>query len=148
MACGVLIAQDEIADSQQIGDQSDSLDSVNEGFSGATSSEIDYDALVKELYGEEKSADTTAVVLADPAIKRSRERSRVIGPAPGLLKNSILHGGHLAINGSSPFAVADPLYSWYSFIDASITFKIPYEVYVESIPLYLLFEISSFSFET
>ncbi len=147
MACSVLVAQDEIRDNQVRAGDNDTLNTVEEGFSGATNSEIDYDALVKELYGEEKQPDTTASIVADPIPAKRRERTRTVGPAPGLMKNSVLHGSHISINGSSPFAVADPLYSWYSYIDASVTFKIPYEIYVESIPLYLLFEISTFSFE-
>ena len=63
------------------------------------------------------------------------------------MKNSYFNGTHIAINGSSPFSVSGPLESWYSYIDAGVTLKLPYELYVENIPLFTLFEISTFSFE-
>lgn len=140
------IAQDQTEPDGELGLENDSLETLKEGFSGATNSEIDYDALVKELYG--KSEKSPEANIEEPTkLEEPRVVSRVLGPAPGLLKNSVFHGAHVALNGASPFAVADQLFSWYSFIDAGITFKFPYELYVESIPLYLLFEISSFSFE-
>ncbi|MEA3288011.1 MAG: hypothetical protein U9Q77_11650 [Candidatus Marinimicrobia bacterium] len=136
--------QPVLAQSESTADQVDSLDTIEEGFSGSTNSDIDYEALVKELYGEDPKQATAPEpeVVTEPI----RSRKKDMGPAPGLLKNSFLHGAHLAVNAASPFAVSDPLFSWYSFIDGSVTFKLPYEVYVESIPLYILFEVSSFSF--
>jgi len=139
------IAQDQEELGQNEAEESDSLETIKEGFSGATNSDIDYDALVKELYGKEEQKLKTKVEAAPK--EEQQVGRRVMGPAPGLLKNSFMHGGHIAINAASPFAVAEQLYSWYSFIDASLTFKLPFELYVESIPLYLLFEISSFKFE-
>ena len=124
--------------------EADSVSTIDEGFSGTTDSDIDYEALVRELYGEKESQPIAEDVEAQPEARRKRQE--YLGPAPGMFKNSFLNGSHFAINAASPFLVADPLISWYSFVDGSVTFKLPYEVYVESIPLYILFEISSFNF--
>ncbi len=126
------------------GEPADTSLTVEEGFSGSTSSDIDYEALVKELYGQEEQVKTPEKVSA-PQEKETRDV--VVGPAPGMFKNSFLNGSHLAFNASSPFAVSEQLSSWYSYIDASVTIKLPFEVDVESIPLYILLEVSSFSFE-
>ncbi|NQV42769.1 MAG: hypothetical protein HQ506_10475 [Candidatus Marinimicrobia bacterium] len=110
------------------------------------SSDADYDALIKELYGSEEDRDTTAVAeIADT--KKEKKRAIVNGPAPGIFKNSRLNGSYLSFNMSSPYTTSSQLESWYSYIDAGMAVKLPYEVYVESIPLYFLFEISTFSFE-
>lgn len=110
------------------------------------SSDADYDALIKELYGSEEDRDTTAVAeIADT--KKEKKRTIVNGPPPGMFKNSRLNGSYLSLNMSSPYTTSSQLESWYSYIDAGIAVKLPYEVYVESIPLYFLFEVSTFSFE-
>jgi len=125
--------------------QVDSLHNIEAGFSGNSSSDIDYEALVRELYGNPDSSLQTA--RTTPAEIPKSKAKIIRGPAPGLLNKGILHGSHLAINAASPFAVATPLKTWYSFIDASLTMKLPIELDVETIPLFLLFEISSFNFE-
>ena len=110
------------------------------------SSDADYDALIKELYGSE--ADRDAVAEEKPAeTKKDEKRGATRGPAPGMFKNSRLNGSYLSFNMSTPYAVSGQLESWYSYIDAGMAVKLPYEVYVESIPLYFLFEVSTFSFE-
>lgn len=110
------------------------------------SSDADYEALIKELYGSE--ADRDAVTEEKPAkIKKDEKRTAVKGPALGMFKNSRLNGSYLSFNMASPFAVAGALESWYSYIDAGMAVKLPYVVYVESIPLFFLFEVSTFSFE-
>jgi len=129
---------------EQLG-EADSLATVEEGFSGSINSDIDYDALVKELYGQEEKVVAPQRVIESSDNKKNREV--LVGPAPGMFKNSFLNGSHIAFNASSPFAVSEGLGSWYSYIDPSVTLKLPFEVYVESIPLYILFEVSSFSFE-
>ncbi len=125
----------------------DSVATVEEGFSGEMNSDIDYEALVKELYGKEKeaAAKVTTPVVSEPI--ETKGKRRIQGPPPGLFTKSMLNGSHLAFNASSPFVVNQLLNSWYSYIDMGVIIKLPYEIYVESIPLYLLFEISSFSFE-
>ncbi len=132
------------APAQQVA-SSDSVSSPNGEFNGSTESEDDYEALIKELYGPKKIKVQSQDAQVEPVPPDKREK--VTGVAPGKFKNSALNGSHITINGSSPFAVSEQLLSWYSYIDGGITFKLPYEVDVESIPLYLLLEISSFSFE-
>ncbi|MCF6238613.1 MAG: hypothetical protein L3J79_07360, partial [Candidatus Marinimicrobia bacterium] len=132
-----LLAQENAASSDP---EPDSLATIEVGFSGSTDTDIDYEALVKELYGEEAKKDPVAITKVEPI--KGRSRGQQVGSAPGLMQNSFLNGAHFALNASSPFAVSDPLFSWYSFIDGSLTFKIPYELYVESLPLYILFEVS------
>ena len=110
------------------------------------SSDTDYDALIKELYGSEEDRDTTAVAVVEDT-KKDKQRSIVKGPAPGMFKNSRINGSYLSFNMSSPYTTSGQLESWYSYIDAGMSIKLPYEVYVESIPLYFLFEVSTFSFE-
>jgi hypothetical protein len=127
--------------------EADSSGLPEEGFVGDGDSDIDYDALIKELYGKEEKPALAADSVETTTSKRRKPRQAVQGPAPGMFPRSALNGSHLAFNASSPFLVADPLMSWYSFIDAGVTIKLPFEVYVESIPLYLLFEVSTFSFE-
>lgn len=121
----------------------DSVATFGEGLDGVDNA--DYEALMKELYGDEtkevKPEIDSALVL------KKRERTPVNGPAPGMFKNSGLNGAYFSINIASPYAVSEQLASWYSFIDAGAAIKLPYVVYVESIPLYFLFEVSSFSFE-
>lgn len=110
------------------------------------SSDADYEALIKELYGSE--ADSKAEPAAKPEdAKKDEKRTGVKGPAPGMFKKSRLNGSYLSFNMASPYAVSSQLESWYSYIDAGMAVKLPYEVYVESIPLYFLFEVSTFSFE-
>lgn len=129
--------------------ESDSLETVGEGFVGGNSDQIDYDNLIKELYGNDKAeaaVDSAALeALAQETVKKQRER-RVFGPAPGMMPNSTFNGAYFEMTGASPFLVSDQLYSWYSFIDASVSVKLPYAVYVESLPLYLVVEVSTFSF--
>lgn len=134
-------AQDSDEGRQIVNTQGDSLQIIQEGFSGGAGDDIDYDALAEELYGEEKKQ------IQAPKINNLPEQPLESSVVRGLMKNSSLHGAHLSVNGSSPFAVAEPLRSWYSYIDASISVKLPYEVVVESLPVYILFEVSSFSFE-
>jgi len=126
---------------------SDSLDIPDEGFSGDTDSEIDYQALIKELYGNEDTVSIAEEPAIVPQAKSRKQRQVIVGPAPGLFPRSALNGSHIAFTAASPFLVAGPLESWYSYIDGSMTLKLPFEVYVESLPLYLLFEVSSFNFE-
>lgn len=124
----------------------DSTATVEEGFGGETNSDIDYEALVKELYGQEEKKKPE-VSASETTVEKVEKSGRVTGPAPGLMKKSILHGSHLAFSASSPFAVAEQMSSWYSYIDMGVIFKLPYEIYVESLPLFLLVEVSTFNFE-
>ncbi len=136
----------ETEDAQQA--ESDSVTTVEEGFSGDGNSDIDYEALVKELYGEEeKKPQKTESSQAEKSANEKVKTRREVGPAPGLFKNSRLNGSHLAFNASSPFVVASQMQSWYSYIDMGMIYKFPYEIYVESLPLFILLEISTFSFE-
>lgn len=126
--------------------ENDSLLIFGDGQNGSANTDYDYEALVKELYGSEAKPDTVTKTTPAPTKKR-RAQGPVKGPAPGIFKNSRLNGSYLSLNMASAFAVSGPLESWYSYIDAGAAIKFPYEVYVESIPLFFLFEISSFSFE-
>jgi len=126
--------------------QGDSLAVMEQGFSGTTDPAVDYDAYVKELYGDSEELKPK-VIVAELESTEDKKRERRSGPAPGLFKNSRLNGVHLALNGSSPFSVSSQLTSWYSYIDAGVTIKMPYRVHVENLPLYTLFEVSSFNFE-
>ena len=121
------------------------LNSLDEGFSGVAAENIDYEALVKELYGNPEPSNPEPEPVANDT--RREPRAKLQGPAPGILRNSRINGSHLAISGASPFAVSPTLSSWYSYIDASATLKLPVEIDVEAIPLFLLLEVSSFSFE-
>ena len=135
-------------ESNQDGSPADSTALPDEGFIGDGDSEIDYDALIKELYGKEEPTEVTAdSISSEPTRKKRRARQKPTGPAPGLFKRSALNGSHVAFSAASPYMTAKSFYSWYSYIDASATLKLPFEFYVESLPLYLLFEISSFRFE-
>ena len=117
-------------------------------YGDGSNDDSDYDALIQELYGEEKKAGKAAEKEGVTEAVQTSDRPTSSGPAPGLFKTtSRLHGYHLAINGVSPFATSEQFYSWYSYIDVGVSIKLPYEVYVESIPLYFVFEISSFNFE-
>jgi hypothetical protein len=119
---------------------------VETGFVGNGSEDLDYEALIKELYGsEEKKTDTVKTTVAAPV--EQKRGPKQLGPPPGMFKNSRINGSHLAFNVSSPYAVADPLASWYSYLDFGVIYKFPYEIYVETLPLYLLLEVSTFSFE-
>jgi hypothetical protein len=136
------LAQDSIPESEE--STKDSSMVFGDGQNG--SSDADYEALVKELYGSE--ADKTAMKVEKPVeSKKNEKRVSTKGPAPGMFKNGRLNGSYISFNAASPFAVSGPLESWYSYIDAGMAVKLPYEVYVESIPLYFLFEVSTFSFE-
>jgi len=124
----------------------DTLNVYGDGENGSSNADYDYDALVKELYGsEEKEIEKPAKESSET--KKGGKRNQEKGPAPGMFKNSRLNGAYLSFNVSSPYAVSGQLESWYSYIDAGVAVKLPYEVYVESIPLYFLFEVSTFSFE-
>ncbi|NQT64473.1 MAG: hypothetical protein HQ556_16040 [Candidatus Marinimicrobia bacterium] len=139
-----VLAQDT---SDQSGDGAQDTSMVfGDGQDGSGNTDYDYEALVKELYGSE---DTTEIVTDEipVEVEKARNRNEVRGPAPGMFANSRLNGAYLSFNMASPYAVAGQLESWYSYIDAGMAVKLPYEVYVESIPLYFLFEVSSFSFE-
>ena len=108
--------------------------------------DLDYDALMKELYGsEEEKPPEDKVDVDEDDNKRKPPKER--GPAPGMFKNSRLNGSYISFNGSSPYTVSGELESWYSYIDAGVAVKLPYEIWVESIPLYFIFEVSTFSFE-
>lgn len=112
-----------------------------------SNSDIDYQALYKELYGEAKK-DTNVVAKAQPEEEqKKRKRGEKMGPAPGLFRNSYINGTHIAVNAASPYLVAGPLNSWYSYIDYGMTIKLPTELDVEDFPLAMLFEVSTFSFE-
>ncbi len=110
------------------------------------SSNADYEALVKELYGSEEKPEAVVAQPESPSPKL-RRGPRERGPAPGIFKDSRINGSYLSFNMASPYAVSAPLESWYSYIDAGMAIKLPYEVYVESIPLFFLMEVSTFSFE-
>ncbi len=139
-----VIAQDTAGESEEPG--SDSLMVFGDGQNGSANTDYDYDALVKELYGSE--AKPAAVAEKDPEeSEKVKKRGPVKGPASGIFKNSRINGAYLSFNMASPYSVSGQLESWYSYIDAGATIKLPYEIYVESIPLYFLFEVSSFSFE-
>lgn len=142
MTTSLVFAQDSSEQSEE-GAQDTSM-VFGDGQNG--SSDADYEALIKELYGSE--ADRDGVTEEKPAeIKKDEKRTAVNGPAPGMFKNSRLNGSYLSFNMASPFAVAGALESWYSYIDGGMAVKLPYVVYVESIPLFFLFEVSTFSFE-
>ena len=117
-----------------------------DGQNGSGNADYDYDALVKELYGSESDSNVVSASLPSASMI-DEQRVKVRGPAPGMFKNSRLNGAYLSFNMSSPYVVSGQLESWYSYIDAGMAVKLPYEVYVESIPLYFLFEVSTFSFE-
>ncbi|MCF7824145.1 MAG: hypothetical protein K9N35_08250 [Candidatus Marinimicrobia bacterium] len=125
----------------------DSLIVVEQGFGGGNDSNVDYDAYVKELYGDTQQLKPKATEEKTATSMESNKREKRTGPAPGLFVNGRLNGMHIAINGASPFAVAEQLTSWYSYIDVGVTIKTAYEVYVEDIPIYTMFEVSTFSFE-
>ncbi len=116
------------------------------GQNGSTGTDYDYEALIKELYGSDEKPEA-ALEKESASIDKSRKKTEARGPAPGMFTNSRLNGAYLSFNMASPYAVSGQLESWYSYIDAGIAVKLPYEVYVESIPLFFLFEVSSFSFE-
>ncbi len=124
----------------------DTLVVFSTGENGTSNADYDYDALVKELYGSEEEVAVAPTKDTDK-LEKNKKRTRVKGPAPGIFKNSRLNGASLSFNAASPYAVSGQLESWYSYIDAGMAIKLPYEVYVESIPLYFLFEVSTFSFE-
>jgi len=139
------------ASSQESSDQNaqeatDSLNVFGDGQNGSGNTDYDYEALVKELYGS-ADPDTTVQTKVVPEGQASKNRQQVKGPATGMFKNSRLNGSYLSFNAASAYAVSGQLESWYSYIDAGVAVKLPYEVYVESIPLYFLFEVSTFSFE-
>lgn len=119
-------------------------------FSGsAADPDIDYDALVRELYGsseEEVAEDTTATVLEE--VKQPRKRKQRAKTSHNLLSSSSLfHGANLALNVASPYATTKTMQSWYSYIDYGVTLRLPYEAIVENFPLYFDVEVSTFSFE-
>lgn len=126
--------------------ESDTMMVFGDGQSGSNTSDYDYEDLVKELYGTDEIDEDSLETQAASAVK-SRERNRHRGPAPGIFKNSGFNGSYLSFNAASPYAVSGQLESWYSYIDAGVTIKLPYQIYVESIPLYFLFEVATFSFE-
>ncbi|MCF7825842.1 MAG: hypothetical protein K9N29_04265 [Candidatus Marinimicrobia bacterium] len=134
------------ASQQDQGNGNDSLMIFGDGQNGSALTDYDYEALIKELYGSDAKPDTATKEASAPTKKQS-SRGPVKGPAPGLFKNSRLNGSYFSLNMSSPFAVSGPLESWFSYIDAGAAIKFPYEIYVESIPLFFLLEVSSFSFE-
>lgn len=108
---------------------------------------IDYQALYRELYGPAQK-DTAEVVEPAPVEeKRRKKRGEKMGPAPGLFQDSYINGMHFSMNAASPYAVTGQLNSWYSYIDYGITLKLPTELDVEDFPLFMLFEVSTFSFE-
>ena len=124
----------------------DTLTVFGDGLNGSSDADYDYDALVKELYGSEEKVAVVPEVDVEEAGK-AKKRAQVKGPAQGMFKNSRLNGSYLSLNMASPYSVSGQLESWYSYIDAGVAVKLPYEIYVESIPLYFLFEVSTFSFE-
>ncbi len=138
-----------IATGQESGEaEPDSAGAPVEPFSGgAADSNIDYDALVKELYGSEEEPEATTPttdVVEEKRRKKHKDRQeaeRGMASADGLL-----HGANLALNVVSPFATSGNLKSWYSEVDYGINLRLPYEVIVESMPLYFDIEISTFSF--
>lgn len=139
------VSAQDTADQSEAGSQ-DTLMVFGDGQNGSGNTDYDYEALVKELYGS--GADSSVAPVVESAdTKKGENRKEVRGPAPGMFKNSRLNGAYLSLNMASPYTVSGQLESWYSYIDAGIAVKLPYEVYVESIPLYFLFEVSTFSFE-
>jgi len=126
--------------------QGDTLLVIEQGTGGTIVADVDYDAYVKALYGEPEASQPAATEPEQTPLEVKRQR-RPNGPPPGLFVNSRLNGMHIAFNGASPFSVSDQLESWYSYIDAGITLKLSYEIMVEDMPIYTLFEISTFSFE-
>lgn len=108
---------------------------------------IDYQALYRELYGDTKKDTSLAVAIEPDEELRKRKRGEKMGPAPGLFKNSFINTTHLAVTGASPYLVAGQLDSWYSYIDYGVTLKLPTEIDLEDFPLYMMFEVSTFSFE-
>ena len=108
--------------------------------------DLDYDALVKELYGESSAKDTTAVVENLESVN-TRRRARRTDLQRGMAPNSMLHGANLVVITSSPYAVAPSLKSWYSYVDMGVTVRLPYRTQVESIPLYFDLAVNTFSFE-
>jgi len=140
-----LATQLSAQDRENTQSQGDSLLVIEEGFRGATDPGVDYDAYVKELYGDSEALKPSPVT-ADANSEAPTKKGRPSGPAPGLFKNGRLNGMHIAINGASPFAVAPQLESWYSYIDAGITLKFPYQLPVDNMEINTLFEISTFSF--
>ena len=135
-------AQDQEESASPAG--SDTMMVFGDGQSESGTTEYDYEDLVKELYGTDKiNLDT----LKTQAAAEGKSKQRTRGPAPGMFKNSGFNGSYLSFNAASPFAVSGELESWYSYIDAGVAIKLPYQVYVESIPLYFLFEVATFSFE-
>ncbi len=139
-----IMAQDN-SDQNEAGTQDTSL-VFGDGQNGSGNTDYDYEALVKELYGSDEKAEVVPEDIPEE-VDQGRKRKAVRGPAPGIFKNSRLNGSYLSFNMSSPYSVSGQLESWYSYIDAGMAVKLPYEVYVESIPLYFLFEVSTFSFE-
>lgn len=132
----------EVSNTTQTGD---SL-TVSEQTSN-TGSDVDYDALVKELYGDPQVQAQKSTGATREPVETTQGKAQISGPAPGMFPNRIISGMHLSVNGASPFAVATPLSSWYSYIDPGLSIKLAYEIIVENIPLYPLFEISTFNFE-
>jgi len=125
----------------------DSLSVEDQENTNTQESDLDYDALVKELYGDPESKSEEPKVIESEVIEEGRKRTPVKGLAPGKFANSRLNGIHISVNAASPYAVANQLLSWYSYIDAGVSIKLPYEILVENIPLYPLFEVSTFNFE-
>jgi len=139
------LAQNNISNTGNQTSERDSIETYGDG--GNSSENADFEALIKELYGEETNATAAKDSSATKEPVKTRGKTPVTGPAPGFLKRSILHGSYIALNAASPFATSEALFSWYSYIDAGVSLKLPYEIYVESIPLFFVFEVASFSFE-
>ncbi|MCF7807732.1 MAG: hypothetical protein K9M49_08110 [Candidatus Marinimicrobia bacterium] len=114
---------------------------------GQSKDDLDYQALYKELYGDTSKDTTTRSTVVPEAKPRKRKPGEKMGPAPGLFTNSYINGLHIAMNAASPYLVAGQLSSWYSYIDYGVTLKLPTEIDLEDFPLYMLFEVSNFSFE-
>ena len=138
-----VLAQDNTGQTPDQSTLSDSMETFGDGSNSGNNA--DFEALIKELYGEEQEL----TIVRDSAAQKKpvKVRTPVTGPAPGLLKRSILHGSFLSFNASSPFATSEALFSWYSYIDAGVSLKLPYEIYVEAIPLFFIFEVATFNFE-
>ena len=139
-----VFAQDATEQSEESVQDSSMI--FGDGQNGSSNADCDYEALVKELYGsEEEEVEKPSKETSET--KKGGRRTNEKGPAPGMFKNSRLNGAYLSFNASSPYAVSGQLESWYSYIDAGVAVKLPYEIYVESIPLFFLFEVSTFNFE-
>jgi len=138
-------AQDNIGYTTDQPAKMDSIQTFGDGESALENA--DYEALIKELYGEDTKSTAAKDSSAMETPAKTKVRTPVKGPAPGFLKSSVLHGSYFSLNAASPFTTSDALFSWYSYIDAGISMKLPYEIYVESIPLFFIFEVATFSFE-